>query len=166
MNAMEWQAGAIERAANLMAYWVETTNEDRLNWCPQTEDASKTRCIKDQIAECIGLNRGLAAALRGDSPASDEDVHAGGKGELDRKSMIRGLASSGKDLAEAVRGYNPADLNKEINLGFGPFPAGALIEIAFGNLWYHGGQINMTQLLYGDTEFRFPSPDYNPLKDA
>ena len=166
MNAMEWPAGVIERAAKTLAYWVETTNQDRLDWCPQTEDSSKTRCIKAQIEECIGLNLGLAAALRGETPSSDKDVHASGKEELDRKSMIRGLASSGKELAEAIRGYNPADLDKEINLGFGPFPAAMLIEIAAGNLWYHGGQINMVQLLYGDTEFRFPGPDYNPLKDA
>jgi len=162
LDAMEWQAGIIERAANTLAYWIETTPEDKLGWCPTADASSKTRCIKEQMQECIGLNRGVAAKLRGDGAAPSGDQP---KAE-DQSLLVREIASSGQELADAVRNTKPEDLGKEHDLGFGPFPAAFLIEIATGNMFYHGGQLNFIQTLYGDTEFRFPGPDYNPLKDA
>lgn len=161
MNAMEWQAGVIERAANTLAYWVETTPADKLGWCPSADSSSKTRCITDQVQECINLNRGLASKLRGESASARS-----GESRPDSQSeLVRGIASSGQELANAVRSVSPDDLAKPIDVGFGPFPTAALIEIATGNMFYHGGQLNFIQTLYGDTEFRFPGPDYNPLKD-
>lgn len=158
---MEWQAGVIERSARTLAYWVETTPPDKLDWCPSADPTSKTRCITDQVQECIQFNKGVAAKLRGESGASRE-----GSKPSTQADLISAIAASGKELAEAVRNTKPEDLGKEHDLGFGPFPAAFLIEIATGNMQYHGGQLNFIQTLYGDTEFRFPAPDYNPLKDA
>lgn len=162
MNAMEWQAGIIERTANTLAYWVETTPGERLDWTPKADDASKSRSVRDQATECIKFNRGVAAVLRGESVDLNSPYEAPGG----QAGLVREIAASGKEFADAVRNLNPELLQKSHDFGFGEFPLGAWIEICQGNMMYHGGQVNYIQTLFGDTEFRFPGPDYNPLKDA
>ena len=162
MNAMEYEAGVIERTANTLAYWIETTPQERLDWTPTAEASSKSRSVRDQAEEVIKFNRGIAAVLRGEST----DLNAPYEAPATQAGLVREIAASGKEFADAVRTLSPESLQKTHDFGFGAFPLGAWIEICQGNMMYHGGQVNYIQTLFGDTEFRFPGPDYNPLKDA
>ncbi len=64
--------------------------------------------------------------------------------------------ASGKQLADAVRGLDDAAFSREYQTPFGAMKGSDLARIAMANMYYHGGQLNFIQLLYGDKEFRFP----------
>ncbi|HZP80198.1 MAG TPA: DinB family protein, partial [Chthonomonadaceae bacterium] len=128
------------------------TQEDRLDWHPSADPQSKTRSALDQAAECIDVNRRMAALLRGETPGPPvfERPFADGK---EAQEQIR---ESAKELAEAVRGLDEEALTRIYTTAMGPMPGALLLEIAAGNLNYHFGQINYIQTLYGDTEFHLP----------
>jgi hypothetical protein len=68
------------------------------------------------------------------------------------------LEESARELANAVRAMTDDDLTREFVSRRGPMPGANLIEVPLRNMYYHGGQINQLQLLYGDTEYRLPPP--------
>ena len=80
--------------------------------------------------------------------------------ELSRRSVKYQVFAheSARELANTVRAMTDDDLTREFPWRRGPVSGAGLIEIPLRNMHYHGGQVNLLQLLYGDTEFRVPPP--------
>jgi hypothetical protein len=155
MTLFEFQARNIEQIAETLAYFVETTREDRLRWQPTLEGAAPTRSVLEQISECVIVNRAFAALLRGQSPPQAPMRQAAI--EFDgAASAQEQLLASARDLAAAVRGLDDAALEREYPSWRGPIPGATAIVLPYRNMAYHGGQINLIQLLYGDAEFHVP----------
>jgi hypothetical protein len=156
MTVQEFQAERIESMARLVAHFLENTQEDRREWVPQVEGAAGLRCALDQVSECIHVNRMFAGILRGQEPPAVGPLTAPRPFEnpCDAAPL---LIESAVDLAAAVRDLRDEDLHHAFMTRRGPMPGHMVIEIPYRNMAYHGGQINMLQLLYGDTEFRYPS---------
>ena len=154
MTVQEYMAGKAERAAGFLAFCVGTTREDRVDWKPEVEGAAGIRSVLDLAGECIGFNRAVAMLLRGEAPPPSPGATRPFGDATEAQGQV--LASA-KEMADAVRGLSDEALRRDYSTPFGPMAGLQLIEIATNNMSYHTGQVNMIQLLYGDTEFRFPS---------
>lgn len=154
MTMFEWQAEATENAANTLAYWIEKTREDKVNWKPEIEGSTNTRCALELGSECAAVNSMMASLIRGETIESREPTIY-----TSTKECTDALRSSAKELGDAIRSMKPADLEKTYQLPFGPMPGAMVLQIALGNLQYHGGQVNLIQLLYGDAKFYVPGRD-------
>jgi len=151
MTMFEWQAWATENAADTLAFWIEKTEDDKVDWVPCMEGSTNTRCALQLGSECINVNKMMASMFRGETPPVREE-----KEYTDKAECIAALKASGKELADAIRGMSAADVDKAYETPFGPMPGRMLLQIGLGNMQYHGGQINMIQLLYGDSKFHIP----------
>lgn len=149
----EWQASEIENAARVMAHWVSTTAEEKLGWKPRSkEGGGEGRDIYDQVFECSQVNRRIANTLQGIPNGEwikDSTYTSSAQATED-------LKASAAELASVVRGLPDDALTREYTTGMGPMTGGVCISMALGNMYYHGGQINLIQMLLGDTEFHFP----------
>ncbi|AIE83954.1 hypothetical protein OP10G_0586 [Fimbriimonas ginsengisoli Gsoil 348] len=150
MTLGEWQARLIEKSAIIMSHFVETTREDRLRWRPSTEEASQTRSVMEQLGECIFANQRFLAIFRGDEPATPP-ASFDSFGEVPEATAL--LKSSAAALAAEVRKLKGDDLMKTVQTHRGPMPAALAMQFPVRNMTYHMGQMNMIQLLYGDTAF-------------
>lgn len=153
MTVQEYIGGKIERGAGFLAFCVDTTREEKRDWKPEVEGAAGIRSVLDLASECIGFNRAVAMLLRGETPSPLTQERPFGEATEAQAQVL----ASGKELADAVRGLSDEALMSDYPTPFGPMKGLQLIEIAANNMSYHTGQVNMIQLLYGDTEFRFPS---------
>jgi hypothetical protein len=159
MTVQEFQAGAIEHAGEQLAHFLATTAPEKQDWVPEVEGAAGVRSVLGQIAECITVNRFLAGVLRGDAPPAGPTPAPASLMDMPRpfataEEAGRLIVESAKELGDAVRGLTDADLTREFPTRRGPMPGYLLIQMPYRNMHYHGGQINLLQLLYGDTEFR------------
>jgi hypothetical protein len=161
MTVQEFQAGNIERAGQWMAHFLEQTQADKQDWTPTIEGAAGLRSALNMVGECILVNRLIAATLRGETPPPGRPMDAA-RPFTDAAEAGPMLIESANELANAVRALSDEDLQREFPSRRGPMPGYVLIEIPSRNMQYHGGQMNMLQLCYGDTEFRVPTP---PKKD-
>jgi hypothetical protein len=155
MTVQQWQAKVIERAAEALAVWVETTPEDKLGWIPPMEGSVGVRTIYQQIEEIAGLNSAMAGLLRGESrdPAAEEK----GGGTIDsRAAALTKLNETTAELVVAVRDMPDSAFSTMYDTGWAKLSGAVLIELAANNMMYHGGQINYVQMLSGDKEFHFP----------
>jgi uncharacterized damage-inducible protein DinB len=149
----EWQAKQIEQAGATLAFWVKTTREDKLAWQPKAEgEDSKTRSIYDQIAECSQVNRRFTQILQGTDPGPWQEAPQYTSSEAAQADIV---VSAG-DLANVVRQLDDGALDRTYTTARGSMTGAFTIALALNNMFYHGGQINQIQMLYGDTEFRFP----------
>jgi hypothetical protein len=153
MTMFEWQAWAIENAADSLAFWIDKTADDKASWKPAMEGSTHTRSALELGSECVGVNRSMAAMFRGDTPKGDSQEYK------DKAECIKELVASGRELGDAVRGMKAEDVDRTFQTPFGPLPGRMLLQIALGNLQYHGGQVNLIQLLYGDSKFYIPGRD-------
>jgi hypothetical protein len=64
--------------------------------------------------------------------------------------------ASGTELAAAIRSLNEESLTTAYPHWRGPIVGESMLEVAYRNMAYHAGQVNMIQLLSGDTEFHVP----------
>jgi uncharacterized damage-inducible protein DinB len=155
----QWQARQIERAAIIMAGFVESTAEDKLRWRPAVDENSKTRSVLEQVAECAFANKRFLKILTGEgvpAPPADWDVFAS------KEEAIEQLKSSAAELAKVVAGLDCAALARDYITHRGPMPGALVIQFPLRNMTYHMGQINMIQLLYGDADFHI-GPEFTSL---
>lgn len=153
----EFQARRIERMTASLAHFVATTAGDRLEWCPATDTNSQTRSVMAQVGECVGVNRYTAALLRGEAPEQFPGRNGAplitfSNGEEAQEQLV----ASGQEFAAAVRALNEDALTRTYPHWRGPLTGEVLLEAPYRNMAYHAGQINMIQLLAGDTEFHLP----------
>ena len=153
MTVQEFQARKIERTAHALAHWVATTPEDKLDWCPSTGPESCARSVLQQIGECISANRRIAAVLQGKEPPPRLENYRAASQEAQAE-----LIQSARELADVVRKLPDEALTREYQSPRGPMPGEAFVDLPNRNMAYHGGQINMIQLLLGDSEFHMPPP--------
>jgi len=155
MHVPEYMAIQTERMTDSLAHFIASTQEDKLQWQPQTEGSAPTRSVLEQIAECVVVNRMIAAGLRGETPSPPSAsgpalVLANG---TDAQEQVR---SSGAELAAAIRTMTEEDLERMYQHPRGQFVGANLIMMPLRNMAYHAGQINLIQILAGDAEFHVP----------
>jgi hypothetical protein len=153
MTMFEWQAWATENAADSLAFWIEKTREDKVGWAPSVRGSVETRNALQLGAECVSVNRMMASMFRGDPPLQENHVYE------KRAACADAVRASGKELGDAIRKLGPESVEKLYTTPYGPMPGKMLLQIALGNMQYHGGQINLIQLLYGDPKFYIPGRD-------
>ncbi len=162
MTVQEFQGGAVERAAVTLAHFLDTTAEDKRDWTPTIDGAAGLRSAQEQVRECILVNRMLAKILRGEAvQTSTPPSQSPEQPFTDTADAQAKLVESARELGDAIRGLSDEDLTREFQTRRGPMLGYLLIEMPLRNMHYHGGQINLLQMCYGDTEFR-PAP---PKKD-
>lgn len=153
MTALEWQAASTVVAAQRLAHFIKTTQEDKLEWGPQSELGHAGRSAMDQVGECIRLNRSFASVLRGEGPKQTEvDVS-------NPAVCCDQVIDSARDLAGAIGKLDESALGQTFDVGFGKFPGAMVVSIPAWNMIYHCGQVNYIQTLYGDKEFHMPPVD-------
>ncbi len=155
MHVPEYMANQIERTADSLAHFIASTHEDKLHWQPQTEGSAPTRSVLEQVAECVVVNRMIAAGLRGDvmPPSASGGPALILTNGTEAEELLR---ASGVELAAAVRALTEADLEKMYQHPRGQFLGANLIMMPLRNMAYHAGQINLIQMLAGDPEFHVP----------
>jgi hypothetical protein len=151
LTVTEYVAKQTERIADALAHFISTTPEDRLVWHISGEGGVKTRSILEQAAECIAINRQFAAMLRGHMQAPRPEVTVANGQDAQEQLVI-----SARELAEAIRGLSPEDLERTYEHPRGPMLGENFIFAALRNMIYHAGQLNFIQTLYGDFEFHVP----------
>jgi hypothetical protein len=156
MHVPEYMATQTERMTDSLAHFIATTREDKLSWQPQLEGSAPTRSVLEQLAECVVVNRMIAALLRGETPpppavgAAPPLVLATGAEAQEQ------LRASGMELASAIRTMTEEDLERTYQHPRGQFLGANLIMMPLRNMAYHAGQINLIQMLAGDPEFHVP----------
>ena len=152
----EFQARKIERMAASLAHFVSTTPEDRLDWCPATDENSRTRSVMMQVSECVGVNRYAAALLRLEIPKQIPGHNAPPVTFSNSADAQQQLIDSGRELADAVRALDETALTRLYPHWRGQLAGELIIEMPYRNMAYHAGQVNMIQLLAGDSDFHLP----------
>lgn len=159
MNAQEYMAEQIERMGPILAHYVATTAPDKLTWQPHVEGSAPTRSVLEQIGECIVINHHFAALLRGEEPTMPANSWKGPDIGNSQDAQNQLLAST-TELAQAVRTFSDADMQRAYTLRRGVTTGSNLIMMAHRNMAYHAGQINLIQLLTGDSDFHMPPAWY------
>ena len=162
MQVTEYVAQQTVRMAEALAHFVQTTQQDRLDWQPVGEGGAATRSALDQVSECIHTNRVVAAVLRGDAvtaadlQGSSLSGHVLGNEFVDGADAQQQLMASAEELAAAIRGMSDEDLERIYPHPRASMRGQNIILICYRNMAYHAGQINFIQTLYGDQEFHLP----------
>lgn len=151
MPSLEDLAHSIENAGRILAHWIGASTHDQLVAVPSLGDFSRCRSGYAIAAEVVEANRGIAARLRQEEPAPR------GMTTFDSvEAASRAVLESAGALADVVRGLTPEALTRVYQVPFGQIPGAALMALAANHMYYHGGQINYIQRLYGDEEFSLP----------
>lgn len=156
MNLLEFQAIRAERNGQFLAFFVDNTPKERLDWHPKGEEGSQARSILEMSTECIMINRYITALLKGENPERPQMGQQSEFGVDDPEKLCNALISSSKELADAIAQMKEDALDQDYPHWRGPLKGITLIEMPCRNMEYHGGQINYIQTLYGDMEFRVP----------
>src|SRR5690242_11786890 len=102
MTIPEYMARQTERMADSFAHFIATTPEDKLAWHPSIEGGAHTRSILEQTGECVGVNRMIAALIRGGTVTQPES----GTQEIrfaNGQDAQEQLVASARELAAAIR---------------------------------------------------------------
>ena len=146
MTIQEFQARKTERIAIAVSHYVATTPADKLGWCPSTGEESCTRSVLEQAAECVACNR-MVLGLLGGEPCQDPVKIA------DADTAKIELLKSAAEVAAVIRALPDDTLNRSFQTHSMTLSGEVLIDMPYRNMTYHGGQINLIQLLLGDKEF-------------
>lgn len=130
---------------------AEATPEDKLTWQP----LDVGRSALDQLAECLqvaGWFERVLAERSGDFFTREFVVSERRKREQITWAQVQEeIVPAYEKLYQAMRSLGEADLESEVVLSAGWNPR--LREVCYfplRNLWYHFGQVNYIQTLYGD----------------
>jgi hypothetical protein len=146
MTVQEFQARKTERIAIAVAHYIATTPADKLDWCPATGEESCTRSVLDQASECVACNRMVAGLLGCEDCPESVTV-------TDAASAQSELRKSAAEVAAVIRALPDEALSRNYLMQTMTLSGEVLIDIPYRNMTYHGGQINLIQLLLGDKEF-------------
>jgi len=146
MTVQEFQARKTERIAIAVSHYVATTPADKLDWCPCTGEESCTRSVLEVASECVACNRMVAGLLGGEltpEPVQISDA------ETAKSELVRSAA----EVAAVIRTLSDEALTRNYQTPLMTLSGEVLIDMPYRNMTYHGGQINVIQLLLGDREF-------------
>lgn len=153
MDVFHWQAKLVRRSAHLLAHFLEQTRPERLNWRPYLPESAEMRSAFDIVFECAKVNRRFSALLQDRDAAPMEKEHS----YRSLQEATSDILSSAEELATIIEGLPEAAMDKQYKTQSGQVSGRFLLELPVNNMYYHGGQINMIQLLYGDPEFHAPA---------
>lgn len=126
---------------------VKETPADRRDWAP----SDTTRSALDILVECAGIQRVVAAMLRGETP----DMEGGpSKEDYPTFEAAQALALETKtELTAALRAVPDARLDEQVTMPWGAVMSVAeFLFLTSGHNMYHAGQVCYIQRLLGDTE--------------
>jgi len=156
MTLFEFQADATARMGRTMAFYLDATPPDKLAWTPPLPGAAGLRSMFEVVGECVLVNDLMARCLRGETvpqgPIHGMPAPEFASGGDAQAEIIR----SADNLAQAIRDLPLGAEAGETLMWRGAIPTSFAIEVPYRNMAYHGGQINLIQLLYGDAENRLP----------
>ena len=144
--------GATIQQAELIVKDTKHIPEEKFCFCPM--GCAKT--ARQVLAEVAGTNARIAAAIRGEDPAT-----AGGFVEkVEQASTLEALGvlvrESAKIVCDAIDSLSEADLDEQLKMPWGAsFPAWQAILLPVSHMTYHDGQINYIQTLLGDNVFHW-----------
>jgi uncharacterized damage-inducible protein DinB len=157
MTAQHYMGDATERAAAFLTHFIETTPPEKRDWTPSVEGAEGLRSMLDMAGECIYANQMFTGILKGEGMPAVHPIEAPRPfATWDEGKTL--LAQSARELADTIRALTDDALAGTILTRRGEMPGTMVIEMASRNMNYHTGQVNLLQLLYGDTTFHFPAP--------
>ncbi|MCW5946945.1 MAG: hypothetical protein KIT74_07920 [Fimbriimonadales bacterium] len=120
-----------------------------------TKPGDSHRCPYDFTFEVALLNRRVVHRLRGEDPGpwpgSDGFVSAPAE-FCEREAAIREFEESIATLLAALKEFPTERMTDAIVLENGETSAEELCRIVAGHLAYHDGQLNLIQLMTGDTK--------------
>jgi uncharacterized damage-inducible protein DinB len=143
MRIQDSLADMIVDAAGTLNHWYAGTSEDKLDWTPGEVGVSKARTINDFMHEVIWVNGRFATVLAGGKPEGDQPPFES------IEATKAALTASAVALAEIVRGLSDEQLTENHEMRRGPMTSIAIAQLSALHMWYHGGQINSYQLMYG-----------------
>lgn len=155
MRLQDYMADRYEGIGRFVAHWIETTPPEARDWLPPVPGSSMTRTIADMLAEFICVNRYVLSAFGQGAAPEGHPMHA----PRDFATIEEGLGEflAGVDaVAACYRTMGDADLEREFPFAGRTIKGSDALEIPYRNLCYHGGQINLLQLLAGDAEMHRP----------
>jgi len=155
MSICHYMAGRLANIGNLLAHWIETTPEDKRDWLPPVPGSAMTRTIYDMLAELIQVNELVLAGLDGTRGPEGHPMNANRQFTTGDQGIQR-FRETLDQLVQRWNQFDDCDLAREFAFGGRSFTAADLLEIPYRNLCYHGGQINLIQLLAGDAEMHRP----------
>lgn len=104
------------------------------------------RSVLDQASECVACNRMIAGLLGGEHSIESVKITDAGTAEAE-------LRKSAAEVAAAIRALPEEALTRNYQMSSMTLSGEVLIDMPYRNMTYHGGQINLIQLLLGDKEF-------------
>jgi hypothetical protein len=150
-------AEQIERIADSLASFIESTDADVLPWRPEVPGSAGTRTALEMVGECVAVNRHFAAKLAGEGEEGiDEPVLT------EAEDAVSQIVESGRRLADAIVKLSEEALEAEYLHNGTRMSGTSLVFGAYRNMAYHCGQINLIQMLKGDAENHRPSSWYGP----
>jgi hypothetical protein len=156
MTVTEYQATQIERIAQGLAHFVETTRRDRVDWKPTVGEECETRSALEQLGECVTVNRAFTQLLQGESFEGRSPRTMPAPKFSSVSDACQQLIDSARTLAEEIRRLGDDILTVTYPTWRGPMAGQKMIEMPYRNMAYHCGQVNLIQLLYGDNDFHVP----------
>ncbi|HZO88059.1 MAG TPA: hypothetical protein VFB38_06930 [Chthonomonadaceae bacterium] len=153
VNLAQFLANRLRAAGNALYTACEKMPDDRLTWHPVTE-GNQGRDALDQLVECGYLNAWAANAFRaGSLPAFDDNDYKKQKdAHRNRQAALKWLQDGTSALADAVAAFPANKFGDTITNPFTGKPAtwAEFADFFYWNTVYHEGQVNYTQVLYGD----------------
>ena len=151
MRLQDFMAERYEGIGRFVAHWIETTPPETRTWLPPVPGSAMTRTIADMLAEFICVNRYVLSAFGQGTAPEGHPMHA----RPDFDTLEEGIATflaGVQAVAACYRTMDDADLEAEHTFAGRTIRGVDMLEIPYRNLCYHGGQINLLQLLAGDSE--------------
>ena len=146
MSPMEVLAYLVEWAAKDTAYNLDFFPADRLTW----KAAPTAKSVLEMVNEMSSGARGMIPVLSGGSFAPPELPPAA---TVEAAKEL--LLSAAGEYAQALRALKPEDLDRQVDLGFGPIPLPRAAGLPAIEFIHHRGQIVFIQTLLGDTQDHF-----------
>jgi uncharacterized damage-inducible protein DinB len=145
MNYTETLARQITMGAMNMAYNLDFIAADKLDWKPAPEAKSALEIINHMIE----VLHAITARLSG----SSEQVSS--TPVTNAAEAKQSLISATQQYVDVLRTIKPEDMNRMIDMRFGPLPVSVIVTMPVFDLIHHHGQIAYIQSLLGDTESHF-----------
>lgn len=127
-----------------------------LKWIPADKlgasPMGSARSAADFAGEVAGFNTYVAAALLG----KGNEVNMEGlpsTADLNCDQCSKCVSDSVQKLVDAISSISEEQFMQTVHAPWGSeMPGFELVRMAIWHMWYHDGQINYIQTLYGDTE--------------
>jgi hypothetical protein len=148
-------SASLRYAAGLYYKDLAATPEEKLIGIPEHQTLRRPQ---EYIGECADFNYYMFAMVKGESfiRRSPEENLAFYRSLDSKENLISTLRKSVDDLAAALEECSPEILERPVHAPWGEtIPLHLLINLGIGHLWYHDGQLNMFQRLYGDDQMHW-----------